>query len=150
MVRRSAVHDMITSKKAPKPIGPYSHAVRVKRPGSMLFVSGQTPIELPAGTVFLGDIKKQAELSLAHVRNIVLDAGFTVDEIVKTTIYLTDLKNFDVVNDVYAKMFVGQTLPARATVQGAALPKGVGIEVDCIAVKQEAAVEDLLDDSAIA
>lgn len=148
MVRRASIHEMITSKKAPKPIGPYTHAVRVKRPGSMLFVSGQIPIEVPSGNVFLGDMKRQAEIALSHVKNIVMDAGFMVDEIVKCTIYMTDLKHFDTVNTVYAKMFVGQTLPARAVVQVAALPKGVGIEVECIAAKQDTA-EDFLNDVSV-
>ena len=126
---------MILSKKAPKPIGPYSHAIRVMQPGPMLFVSGQIPIELPAGTVFKGDVKRQAELALGHLKNIVIDAGFSVDEIVKCTIFLTDMKHFDVVNQVYEKMFVGQTLPARAVVQVAGLPKEVSVEVECIAMK---------------
>ncbi len=144
MVRRPAVHEMITSKKAPKPVGPYSHAIRVQQPGAMLFVSGQIPIEVPSGNVFKGDIKRQAELALGHLRNIVMDAGFAVDEIVKTTIYLTDLKNYEVVNQVYSKMFVGQTLPARAVVQVSALPKEVGVEVECVAMKKGS---DLLSDA---
>lgn len=147
MARRPAVHEMITSKKAPKPIGPYSHAIKVKQPGAMLFVSGQIPIELPAGTPFLGDIKRQAELALGHLKSIVQDSGFSLDEIVKCTLFLTDLKNFDAVNEVYAKLFVGQTLPARAVVQVAALPKGVGVEAECIAVKQAGAADDLLGDA---
>ncbi len=145
MARRPAVHEMITSRKAPKPIGPYSHAIRVKQPGPMLFVSGQIPIEVPSGNVFLGDVKRQAEIALANLKAIVLDAGFVVDEIVKCTIFLTDLENFEAVNEVYAKMFVGQTLPARAVVQVAALPKGVGVEVECIACKS-APADDLLAD----
>ena len=136
MVRRPAVHQMIMSRKAPKPVGPYSHAVLTQGGGNMLFVSGQIPIELPAGTVFNGDIKRQAELALMHVKNIILDAGFIVDEVVKCTIYLTDMANFEAVNEVYQRMFVGQTLPARAVVQVAGLPKGVSIEVDAIAVKK--------------
>jgi 2-iminobutanoate/2-iminopropanoate deaminase len=135
MARRSAVHDMIMSRKAPKPVGPYSHAVRVKAPGEMLFVSGQIPIELPSGEVFRGDIQKQAELAMTHLQNIVLDAGFSMDDVVKCNIYLTDLKNFQTVNEVYQKMFVGNTLPARAVVQVAALPKDVGVEVDAVCVK---------------
>jgi len=146
MARRPAVHEMMMSKKAPKPIGPYSHAIRVQQPGAMLFVSGQIPIEVPSGTVFLGDIKRQSELALTHLKSIVLDSGFVVDEIVKCTIFLTDLKNFDTVNQVYQTMFVGQTLPARAVVQVSGLPKGVGIEVECIAVKKMGSPEDLLAD----
>ena len=136
MVRRPPVHDMITSRKAPKPIGPYSQAIRVAAAGEMLFVSGQIPLELPAGQVFTGDIKRQATLAFTHLKNIILDSGFTMDEVVKCTIYLTDMKNFDAVNEVYQKLFVGSTLPARAVVQVAALPKGVGVEADAIAVKK--------------
>ncbi len=136
MARRPSVHEMIMSKKAPKPVGPYSHAIKVKAPGEMLFVSGQIPIEVPAGTVFTGDIKKQAELALTHLKNIVLDAGFHVDEVVKCSIFLTDMKNFEAVNEVYQRMFVGQMLPARAVVQVAGLPKGVGVEVEAIAIKR--------------
>jgi 2-iminobutanoate/2-iminopropanoate deaminase len=136
MVRRPAVHDMITSRKAPKPIGPYSQAIRVKAAGEMLFVSGQIPLELPAGQVFTGEIKRQATLAFTHLKNIILDSGFSMDEVVKCNIYLTDMKNFDAVNEVYQKLFVGMTLPARAVVQVAGLPKGVGVEADAIAVKK--------------
>ena len=73
MARRDAVHSQIISRRAPKPVGPYVHAVRVDSPGAMLFVSGQIPIELPSGKVFTGDIKRQAELALTHLKNIVSD-----------------------------------------------------------------------------
>ena len=136
MARRNAIHEAITSRKAPKPIGPYVHAVKVSSPGEMLFVSGQIPIEVPSGRVFTGDIKRQAELAFQHLRNIVIDAKFSMDEVTKVTIFLTDLKDFDTVNAVYQKNFVGLALPARAVVQVAALPKGVSIEVEAIAVKQ--------------
>ena len=150
MPRRPGIHEMISSKKAPKPVGPYSHAIKVKTPGEMLFVSGQIPIEVPSGNVFLGDIKRQAELALGHLKNIILDSKFSMDEVVKCTIFLTDLKNFEAVNEVYQKMFVGQTLPARAVVQVAALPKGVGIEVEGIAVKAGMAADDLFTDAELA
>jgi 2-iminobutanoate/2-iminopropanoate deaminase len=136
MARRPAAHEMVVSKKAPKPVGPYSQAVRIKTPGTMLFVSGQIPIEVPSGNVFKGDIKRQTEIVLEHVRNIVQDAGFNMDEVIKCTVYLTDLKNFETVNQVYQKFFVGQNLPARAVLQVAALPKEVGVEIEAIAVKQ--------------
>ncbi len=148
MARRPAVHDMVLSKKAPKPIGPYSHAIRVQQPGAMLFVSGQIPIEVPSGNVFLGDIKHQAELALTHLKSIVTDAGFAVDEIAKCTIFLTDMKSFDTVNQVYQTMFVGQTLPARAVVQVAALPKEVGVEIECTAVKA-ASADDLIAEAGL-
>ena len=146
MVRRPAVHEMVVSKKAPKPVGPYSQAIKIKQPGEMLFVSGQIPIEVPSGNVFRGDIKRQAELVFGHVRSVVQDAGFQMDEVVKVSIFLTDLKNFDAVNDVYTKMFVGQMLPARAVVQVAALPKEVGIEVECVAVKRGMSADELFEE----
>ena len=145
MVRRAAIHDVIMSRKAPKPVGPYVHAVRVSQPGEMLFVSGQIPIEMPAGKVFTGDIKRQAEIAFAHLRNIVVDAHFAMDEVVRVTIFLTDLENFDAVNAVYQKLWVGQNLPARVVVGVAALPKGVGIEVACEAVKKGKSAEQILD-----
>ncbi len=147
MPRRPAPHEMIASRKAPKPVGPYSQAIKVKTPGEMLFVSGQIPIEVPSGNIFKGDIKKQAEIALNHVKNIVQDAGFQMDEIVKCTIFLTDMKSFDAVNDVYQKMFVGQSLPARAGVQVAALPKEVGVEVEAIAVKRGVGADEMFNDA---
>lgn len=146
MARRPPVHEMITSRKAPKPLGPYSHAIKVTQPGEMLFVSGQIPIEVPSGNVFTGDIKRQAELALGHLKNIVLDAHFTMDEVVKVTIYLIDMKNFDIINEVYSKMFVGQTLPARVVVKVAGLPKDVGVEVDAIAIKKGAVAQDVFEE----
>jgi 2-iminobutanoate/2-iminopropanoate deaminase len=147
MARRPAAHDVMISKKAPKPIGPYSQAIRVKSPGEMLFVSGMIPIEVPSGNVFTGDIKKQAEIALSHVKNVVLDAKYQVDDIVKVTVYLTDMKSYDAVNEVYAKLFVGAGLPARVVVAVAGLPKGVGIEVDAVAVKSGGGADDLFSDA---
>ncbi len=146
MVRRPAVHEMITSRKAPKPVGPYSHAVHVKQAGEMLFVSGQIPIEVPSGNIFKGEIKRQAEIAFTHLKNIILDAKFTMDDVVKCTIFLTDMKNFETVNQVYQKLFVGQTLPARAVVQVSGLPKDVDIEVDAIAVKKGLTPDEMFQD----
>jgi len=145
MARRAAVHETVTSRKAPKPIGPYVQAVRVVQPGQMLFISGQIPIEAN-GQVFLGDIKRQAEIALGHVRNIVQDAKFSMDELVKVTIYITDMNNFAAINGVYEKLFVGGSLPARAVVEVAGLPKGVGVEVDAIAVKRAEAASAFRDE----
>jgi 2-iminobutanoate/2-iminopropanoate deaminase len=148
MAKRTATHDVILSRKAPKPIGPYSQALRVKSPGEMLFVSGQIPIEAN-GKVFSGDIKRQAEIAIMNLRNIILDAKFTMDDIVKVTVYLTDLKQYDAVNEVYQKQFVGQSLPARAVVQVAGLPQQAGIEVEAIAIKKGASVDEMFGDDAL-
>jgi len=115
----------------------------IEQPGATLFVSGQIPIEVPSGNVFTGDIKRQAELAFGHVQNIVQDAGFGMDEIVKCSIFLTDLSHFDAVNQVYQKFFVGGALPARAVVEVSGLPKGVGVEVEAIAMKKGQSADDL-------
>lgn len=146
MARRPAIHKQIQCRKAPKPVGAYSQAVLVEQPGATLFVSGQIPIEVPSGNVFTGDIKRQADITFNHLKNIVLDAGFQMDEIVKVTIFLTNLKNFEVVNSVYQKFFVGGALPSRAAVEVAGLPKGVGIEVECIAMKKGQSPDELFGD----
>jgi 2-iminobutanoate/2-iminopropanoate deaminase len=136
MARRPAVHEMITSRKVPKPTGPYPHGVRVSEPGRMLFVSGQLPAQTPNGAMFTGEIRKQAEIAIGNVRNIILDAGFTMDEVVQVRIYVTDLKHFERVDDVYQKQFGSQALPARSLVQVAKLPQEAGILVEAQAVKR--------------
>ena len=143
MARRPPIHKQITSRKAPKPVGAYSQAVLIEQPGATLFVSGQIPIEVPSGNVFTGDIKRQAELAFGHVRSIVQDAGFEMDEIVKCSIFLTDLNHFEAVNQVYQTFFVGGSLPARAVVEVSGLPKGVGVEVEAIAMKKGQSADDL-------
>ncbi len=141
MGRRDSVHTQILCRKAPAPVGAYSQAVHIENPGGLLFVSGQIPIEMPSGKVFVGDVRRQAELCLTHVQNIVAQAGFSLDEVAKVTIFLTDLGTFDAVNEVYRKFFVGQALPARAVVGVAALPKGVGVEIEAIAIKKGTEVD---------
>lgn len=135
MARRMGIHTMVQSRKAPRPTGPYAQGVRVEQPGCMLFVSGQIPLEVPTGQVFTGAIQRQAELALTHMKNVVLDAGFELDHVVRCTVYLVDLAHTEVVNAAYQKLFVGHALPARVMVQVAGLPQGVGIEVDAIAVQ---------------
>lgn len=143
MARRDSVHKQILSRRAPKPVGPYVHAVKIENPGATLYVSGQIPIELPSGNIFTGDIRRQAELALTHLRSIVQDADFTMDEVVKCTIFLTNMDDFAAVNEVYQKFFTGQALPARAAVEVSGLPKGVNVEIECIAVKAAASSDQL-------
>jgi 2-iminobutanoate/2-iminopropanoate deaminase len=102
----------------------------------MLFVSQQLPAQPPVGQMFTGEIRRQAELALNNVRNIVLDAGFAMDEIVQVRIYVTDLKHFERVEDVYQKLFNSQALPARTVVQVAKLPQDAGIGVEAQAIKR--------------
>jgi 2-iminobutanoate/2-iminopropanoate deaminase len=124
---------IISTSKAPKAIGPYSQAVRV---GSLLFISGQIPIDPATGEVLLGDIQSQTKRVLENIKGVMEAAGSSLNSVVKTTIYLKDLGHFNSVNDVYEKYFV-EVPPARATVEVAELPKGVGIEIEAVAYLEE-------------
>ena len=121
----------IATSDAPAAIGPYSQAVRA---GDMLFLSGQIPLDPATGEVVAGDVTTQAERVMKNLGAVLRAAGCDFDKVVKTTIYLIDLKSFQDVNAVYAKYFNGSTLPARATVQVAALPRGAQVEIDAVAV----------------
>ena len=122
--------DIIFTEKAPAPIGPYSQAVEAD---GTLYCSGQIPVD-PA----TGDIPETAEAQarqvLSNLRAVIEEAGAELEDVVKTTIYLTDLRTFATVNAIYGEYFDEETAPARSTVQVAALPKGVLIEIDAIAV----------------
>ncbi len=120
--------EIIMSSKAPKAIGPYSHA---NKAGNMVFISGQIPLNTE-GVVAEG-IEAQAKQCLENVKAIVEEAGGTLGNIVKTTIFLTDLGNFTQVNEVYGTYFK-ENHPARTTVEISKLPLGVGIEIEAIAV----------------
>jgi 2-iminobutanoate/2-iminopropanoate deaminase len=121
---------VIVSAGAPAAIGPYSQAIRA---GGFVFVSGQIPLNPETGQVVAGGIAAQAERVLDSLRAILEAAGSGLDRVVKTTVFLTDLGNFTEVNGVYARYFP-QAPPARATVQVAALPRGVGIEIEAVAL----------------
>jgi 2-iminobutanoate/2-iminopropanoate deaminase len=127
----------VISKRAPKAVGNYSAAVTAEC-DEVLYVSGQIAIEMPKGTVFTGDIKKQAEIVMSNLKGIVQDAKFQMEDIVKCTVYLTDMANYEAVNEVYGKFFVSRVFPARAVIGVAALPKGVGVEIDAVAVRKVA------------
>ncbi len=121
--------EIIMSSKAPKAIGPYSHA---NKAGNMVFISGQIPLTAD-GTLIDESIEAQAKQCLENLKSIVEEAGGTLENIVKTTIFMTDLGNFAKVNEVYASVFT-QNHPARTTVEISKLPMGVGIEIEAIAV----------------
>lgn len=114
---------IIFTQKAPIPVGPYSQAIEKN---GFLFLSGQIPAKS-------GDIKTQTKEVLDNIKVILEEAGYRLEDVVKTTIYLTDLANFSEVNEVY-KEFFPQEPPARSTVGVLNLPKGVGIEVEVIAI----------------
>ncbi len=123
------IQPVITSK-APAAIGPYSQGISV---GDMVFVSGQTPLRAD-GTLVDGTVAEQTEQCLKNILEVLLAAGLTMDAVVKTTVYMTDLAKFAEMNEVYAKRFRAP-FPARATVQVSALPKGAGVEIDAVAVR---------------
>jgi len=100
-------------------------------------------MELPSGKIYTGNVKKQAEIALSHVKSIVEDAGFSMDEIVKCSIFLTDMKHLETVDAVYQTFFTGGSLPARVVVAVAGLPKDVNVEVEAIAVKKAVAQEQV-------
>ncbi len=109
--------------------GPYSHGVRV---GDFLFCAGQIPVVPETGQMVAGDIRAQTERALANLEVILHDQGLTLDNVVKTTVFMTSLGDFAAMNEVYGRLFTKQW-PARTTVQVAALPRGAQVEIEAIA-----------------
>ncbi len=122
--------ETVMTDKAPKAIGPYSQAVLAN---GFLFVSGQIPINPENGEILSGDIQAQTKLVMNNLSSILEKAGTSLEKVVKTTIYLKDMDDFQVVNNTYGEFFPGHK-PARACVEVARLPKDVRIEIDAIAV----------------
>ena len=122
----------IATNDAPAAIGPYSQAVRV---GDMLFTSGQIPIDPATGNLVHGDIAAQTTRVLENLKAVLAAAGIDMIHVVKTTVFLKDMKDFAAMNEVYAKYFApaGVVPPARSTVQVAALPKDALVEIECVA-----------------
>lgn len=121
---------VIASPKAPAAVGPYSQAIEAN---GMLFVSGQLPVNPVSGKA-PETIEEQTRQSLANAAAILDEAGYTFDDVVKTTVLLSDIKDFAAMNAVYAEHFSG-AFPARVCYQVAALPLGVKVEIDLIAAK---------------
>jgi 2-iminobutanoate/2-iminopropanoate deaminase len=119
----------ISTTNAPQAIGPYSQAIVTN---GLVFCSGQIPLD-PNGNVVTGDVKDQVKQVMENLKAVLTEAGTEFGKVVKTTIYLTDIADFPVVNEIYGSYFVSDIKPARATVQVAALPKSVKVEIDCIA-----------------
>jgi len=119
----------ISSASAPSAIGPYSQAIDT---GDFVFLSGQVPIDPKTGELVQGDIALQTDRVLDNLAAVLAAAGLGFANVVKTTIYLTDLGDFQAVNQTYGKRF-SDAPPARATIQVAALPKGARVEIDAIA-----------------
>ncbi|HBN47192.1 MAG TPA: reactive intermediate/imine deaminase [Prevotella sp.] len=119
----------IHTEKAPKAIGPYSQAIKV---GNLVFASGQVPIVPATGEFVEGGIQEQTRQALTNAQAILEEAGTSLNNVVKTTVFLSDMANFAAMNEVYAEFFT-QPYPARSAVAVKALPKGALVEVECIA-----------------
>jgi 2-iminobutanoate/2-iminopropanoate deaminase len=124
-----ATKQTIKPAKSAPAVGPYNHAVRI---GDLLFCAGQIPIDPSTGNLITGDIKAQSDRVLQNVKAILDDQGLSFSNVVKSTVFLTNLGDFVAMNEVYAKYFSAD-FPARSTIQVAALPKGASVEIEVIA-----------------
>jgi 2-iminobutanoate/2-iminopropanoate deaminase len=120
---------VIKPAKSALAVGPYNHAVRV---GDLLFCAGQIPLDPATGNLVSGDIKAQTERVLENVKAILDDQRLTFTNVVKSTVFLTNLADFAAMNEVYTKYFTAD-FPARSTIQVAALPRGANVEIEVIA-----------------
>ncbi|MFS4457183.1 RidA family protein [Maribacter sp. 2304DJ31-5] len=123
---------IINTTKAPAPIGPYNQAVLT---GNTLYISGQIPVNPETGELVVGNIERETAQSMENLKAILEEAGMTFENVVKSSIFLSDMNQFSQVNQVYALYFNTETAPARETVEVANLPKFVNVEISMIAVK---------------
>src|SRR5438067_662817 len=125
----ASMKEIIATEDAPRAIGPYSQAVRA---GNFVFASGQIPIDPATGEFVTGGVAEQTEQVLRNLTAVFQAAGVGMNQIVKTTVFLADMDDFTVMNEVYAKFF-GEAPPARATVQAARLPRDAKVEIEATA-----------------
>ena len=123
---------IINSNQAPKPIGPYNHSVLV---GDLLFISGQIPFNQATETLVTTGIEDEAKQVMANLNAILTTAGMTFENVVKSTIFLTDMNDFAKVNEIYGSYFQAETAPARECIQVVKLPRNVNVEISMIATK---------------
>lgn len=123
---------ILNTEHAPKAIGPYAQGVDTK---SLLFLSGQLPIDPSEGRIVADDIEGQTKQSLENVKAILASAGCSMDDVVKTTVYLSDIGNFAKMNGVYQEYFTEGSYPARSAFQVAALPQNALVEIEVIVLK---------------
>ena len=124
--------EVISTKLAPAAIGPYSQAIAA---GGMVFTSGQIPLSAETGLVVGDDVSAQAVQALDNLKAVLAGAGCGLDDVVKTTVFITDMSKFALVNEIYAKYFT-EKAPARSCVEVSKLPKGCLVEVEAIAVRK--------------
>ena len=123
----------VQTDKAPAAIGPYSQAIRAN---GFVYASGQIPIDPQTGEFVSGGIREQTEQVLKNLAEVLKAAGSSLDGVVKTTVFLADMQEFAVMNEVYAKFFIGEP-PARATVAAAGLPRNARVEIEAVALVAE-------------
>jgi len=122
---------VIKTPHAPDPVGPYNQAIKA---GDFIYCSGQIAIDPVSNKIkCLGDIEKETIQVLNNLSAVLNAGGAKIEDVIKTTIYLTDLNNFQIVNKIYSEFFSNENPPARACVEVSSLPKGVLIEIDCVA-----------------
>lgn len=124
------MNEVISTDKAPGAIGPYSQAIKS---GNMIFCSGQIPIDIATGEFVSDNVAEQTEQVLKNLAEVLAAAGASLNDVVKTGVFLADMNDFAEMNEVYARHFIDNK-PARATVAAAGLPRGARVEIDCIAV----------------
>jgi 2-iminobutanoate/2-iminopropanoate deaminase len=120
---------IINSSKAPAPIGPYNHSVQV---GDLLFISGQIPFNQATETLITSGIQDETKQVMENLRFIIEEAGYSFDQAVKATIFIRDMNNFGLINEVYGSYFTSETAPARECVQVERLPRDVNVEISMI------------------
>jgi 2-iminobutanoate/2-iminopropanoate deaminase len=123
---------IIKTHKAPAPIGPYNQAVLS---GNTLYTSGQIAINLKTGNVISATISEETRLVMEHLKEVLAAADMTFENVIKTSIFISDMNNFGEINSVYGDYFNEESAPARETVEVAALPKSANVEISAIAVK---------------
>jgi len=123
---------IITNPNAPAPLGPYNQAILA---GDTLFVSGQIAIDQSTGKMITDEIQSETHQVMQNLQYVLESAGMTFENVVKCSIFVKDLGNFEVINKIYGSYFDENTAPARETVEVARLPKDVNIEISCIAVR---------------
>lgn len=124
--------EIICTDQAPAPVGPYNQAIAAS--GKMVFVAGQIPLDPRTGEIVGTDVAAQTEQAIANLKAILEAAGATLNDVVKTSVFLKNMNDFGAMNAVYAQYFAEDTAPARACVEVARLPKDVLVEIECIAV----------------
>lgn len=123
---------IIATKKAPSAIGPYSQGTASK---DLLFISGQLPVNVETGEFPEGGIKEQTRQSIENLKAVLLAGGSSLENVVKTTVFLQDMADFAAMNEVYTELFGTENYPARSAVQVAKLPKNALVEIEAIAMK---------------